>query len=267
MPIPDLVWSGMVGTLCGGLVTVIGLWDGRRRLKIQLAHDARLKAIDREVGMRKDAYSKVSEDIAGFEEYVANSLVRDDPAKPEFFACRAKLSASLARAAPFASSETTLAGAELLGKYASAMPALIEAARPCYDTTIEILGHRQKAEAFGAERNRILEQLRAELDSGSADHSRVERLNRSFDSQAAAATKAWDELNAAMKHQTKAIAAYLDVGLDFVCECEPLKQKFRQCMQVDLGIIIDAPDETRMRQLRNSSLAAARKSIGRLFGN
>jgi hypothetical protein len=70
--IPNVVWSGLSAALLTLAGVLISNWSNTNRLKIQLNHDAQQKAIERIIGLRREVYLEVMEELTRANTHLAS---------------------------------------------------------------------------------------------------------------------------------------------------------------------------------------------------
>jgi len=196
--IPINIWSVVLGSIIAFGGILISNWSDSKRLKIQLKHDAELKAIERKALMRREVYLNAAEELVRANSYLG-SLSQIDPTKTNMGDGLQNFFASSTKLGLVAEEETGRALNELVIAYSGLLFKLMINVMPISEqkTQINIIkGHYDEAQT---EIKRILAETRRHNESGTPDERVLNMLNSSFQFQQKISKELADEIDECWK--------------------------------------------------------------------
>lgn len=177
--IPATFWGVVVGSFfsLGGVVVSNRAND--RRLRQQLAHDRELKNRDREFTLRKDIYLAAAEAIATGINSLGSFANLDIP-NDKLTASYIDKSSSIAKVHVIAQKDTAKAIAKLTGELGLAYLRLFARRLPLLAEKQRIAMLKEQMDAFGRERDRMLELMKQYNLSGENDRRRWDIIEKNF---------------------------------------------------------------------------------------
>lgn len=256
---------GAFGTLLGFAGGLLALWDGRKRLKIQLENDRTLKAADREIGMRKETYGHVSEALAKFDSYISRRLTSDDPASPEFLQPHEGVVVAMAKASPFASNRTRNAAEALLRYYAGTISVLLGELKELHGVIVDVKLRQESTNSARDDIARLRQGIDSELESGAPNQARVQVLLHGLELKNKQLKDIQEELGKCLTRQIPALARYHRAAINFASGQEQLRRELLESMQIDLGISQLAPPDPRAQAAQAAAVAELQEIALRQF--
>lgn len=193
--IPINIWSVVLGSIIALGGVLISNWSHSSRLKVQLKHDAELKAIERKAAMRRDVYLNAAEELVRANSYLG-SLPQIDFTKTNIGDGLQNFFSSSAKLGLVAEEETGKALSELVLAYSGLLFKLLINVVPISEqrNKINIInGHYEEGQT---EIKRILAEMNRQNESGAPDEHVFNMLNSSFQFQQKRAKELSDERNA-----------------------------------------------------------------------
>lgn len=237
--IPTVVWSGIVAASISLAGVVISNLSTSKRLRTQLAHDAKEKLKDRLASLRREVYLALLSDLGAMQGHLG-SLAFKDPTSPDFLAPIQKANEQLSKVLLVGERETIEHASELSTLYTEALFALIVAARPMHEARIEINLADQSYNDFLKESERTTKEITVILESGNFDDDRFRALERSRNDfqkltskYAHERSKAWDTYNSLQ-------AGFLETVKDQISKISSTQAKFLSAMKNEIGVEVDA---------------------------
>lgn len=178
--IPTAIWSVALGSLITFLGVLISNSNNRKRLEIQLSHDANLKKIERKESIRREVYLSATEELAKANSYLG-SLAQIDPTKTNIADGLQGFFISAAKLGLVAEQETGTALNDLMLAYSALFFRLLVKVSPISDSKTEINIIDFHYEESQTEIKRILAAMTSQNESGSPDQVVFEALNKSFE--------------------------------------------------------------------------------------
>jgi len=177
--IPATFWGVVVGSFLslGGVVASNRAND--RRLRQQLAHDRELKNRERELSLRKDIYLAAAEAIATGINSLGAFANLDIP-NDKLTAAYIDKSPSIAKVHVIAQKDTARAVVKLVGELATAYLHLFARRFPLLAEKQRIAFIKEQINAFGRERDRMLELMKQYNISGEKDPRKWDILDKNF---------------------------------------------------------------------------------------
>ncbi len=177
--IPATFWGVVIGSFfsLGGVVASNRAND--RRLRQQLTHDRELKNRERELSLRKDIYLAAAEAIAtGINSLgaFANLDIPNDKLTTAYI----DKSPSIAKVHVIAQKDTTKAVVKLVGELGTAYLRLFARRLPLLAEKQRIAFIKDQINAFGRERDRMLELMKQYNISGEKDPRKWDILDKNF---------------------------------------------------------------------------------------
>lgn len=264
--VPEVIWSGIIGSLLTLLGVMLVNSSNTKRLKLQLAHESEEKARQRRAELRRDVYLEAAEELVKASSYLA-SLPRADLSKQEvgsplqgFFAAAAKLQMV---------SDTTTAAlvSDLVSAYGELLLKIFGLVRPIHSARSSANDAAEQYELCQTEVRRVLAAMTQHNESGSTDAAAFDRLNRSFEFQHAQSEKYAKERS---QHTDQAIKLELAFLRAYVPELKNVGLKTMKVMvevrrELELHSDVDAFTELLETQWKrmDSALDALLKSVER----
>lgn len=185
--VPDVIWSGIIGSVLTLLGVMLVNWSNTTRLKLQLAHDSEEKVRQRRAELRKGVYLSVVEEMVKASSHLASlpqANVSNDMMAPlqGFFAAAAKLQM-------VAETETAILVGDLVSTYGELMFSVMGLAAPVQAARADADRDRTFYDKCQSEVERLLAAMKQHNESGNADHEAFERLNRSYEFASSQAEK------------------------------------------------------------------------------
>ena len=177
--IPASFWGVVVGSFLSLGGVVVSNRANDRRLRQQLAHDRELKNRERELSLRKDIYLAAAETIATGINSVGSFANLDIP-DAKLMAAYVDKSPSIAKVHIIAKTDTTKAVAKLVGELGAAYLRLFARRLPLLAEKKQIAFIKDQMDAFGRERDRMLELMRQHNLSGEKDSRKWEIIENNF---------------------------------------------------------------------------------------
>ena len=177
--IPASFWGVVVGSFLSLGGVVVSNRANDRRLRQQLAHDRELKNRERELSLRKDIYLAAAEAIATGLNSIG-SFANLDISNDKLTAAYVDKSPSIAMVHIIAKTDTTKAVAKLVGELEAAYLRLFARRLPQLAEKQQIAFIKNQTDAFGRERDRMLELMKQYNLSGENDPRKWEILEENF---------------------------------------------------------------------------------------
>lgn len=250
-------FSALVG-FSGGL---IALWDGRKRLKIQLDNDRAIKTADREIGMRKEAYGQVFEALAKLDTYIGRRMAFDNPESPEFLRPHDDAISALSKATPFGSDKAITAGQKLLKFYASNMATLLAELKEYHDVSASLSLRNDSLGQATADNDRIQKAISSELESGDANKARLDSLSRARDWRIERIKALHAEINDLLDKKLPALNKFLQAAMRYAADQMEFRRELLDAMRADLGISTPLIENEIARAAQDAHIAEMRKFV------
>lgn len=257
--IPINIWSVALGSIIALVGVLISNRSHIKRLKIQLEHDAELKAIERKTAMRREVYLNSAEELVRASSYLG-SLSQIDLAKTniadgfqDFFASSAKLML-------VAEEETGKAVNELVIAYTGLLFKLMIDVMPISEQRNQIDIINEHYNDTQTEIKRILAEMSRQNESGSPDERIFKALDSSIKFQQKRAKELTDERNGCWKkinEYTKKFALKIMDEMQAITILQaPAMVSIRKELDIDTNIesyreLIDSSTERVKKQLDN----------------
>jgi len=178
--IPASFWGVVVGSFLSLGGVVVSNRANDRRLCQQLAHDRELKNRERELSLRKDIYLSAAEAIAtGINSL--GSFANLDISNDKLTAAYIEKSPSIAKVHVIAQKDTAKAIAKLVGEIGAAYLRLFARRLPLLAEKQRIAVLKDQMDAFGQERDHMLELMKQYNLSGENDQRRWDIIEKNFD--------------------------------------------------------------------------------------
>lgn len=209
--IPASFWGVVVGSLLALGGVVVSNRANDRRLRQQLAHDREIRNRERELSLRKDIYLAAAEAISTGINSLGSFANLDIP-NDKLTAAYIDKSPSIAKVHVIALKDTAKAIAKLVGELGAAYLRLFAARLPLLAEKQRIAVLKDSMDAFGRERDRMLELMKQYNLSGEKDPRKWDILEKNFNFEQ-------QRINAAIKeHDGLSSAMYLK-QIDLMTEC------------------------------------------------
>jgi len=177
--IPATFWGVAVGSLLSLGGVVISNRANDRRLRQQFAHDRELRNRERELSLRKDIYLTAAEAIATGINSLGNFANLDIP-NDKLTAAYVDKSTSIAKVHVIAQKDTAKAIATLTGELGAAYLRLFAKRFPLLAEKQRIAVLEGQMNAFGRERDRMLELMKQHNLSGVNDKRKWDIIEKNF---------------------------------------------------------------------------------------
>lgn len=177
--IPASFWGVVVGSFLSLGGVVVSNRANDRRLRQQLAHDRELKNRERELSLRKDIYLAAAEAIATGINSIG-SFANLDISNDKLTAAYIDKSPSIAKVHVIAQKDTTRAIVKLVGELGAAYLRLFARRLPLLAEKQRIAVIKDQMDAFGRERDRMLELMKQHNLSGEKDSRKWDILEKNF---------------------------------------------------------------------------------------
>lgn len=189
--IPITFWIPLIasvialgGVIASSAVALMGVIYANRgnttRLLAQLSHDAKQKSEDRLHALRKNVYLKAAEEAVAANNYLA-TIPKLDPSKVNLADGVQGLLTLSAKLQLVTSDSTVELVAEYTSRYGEAFTDLLIFAMPVHDANTSVRIHSEMYDAYSAQAERTLDEMRLMNESGSPDPKRFHALQRSLD--------------------------------------------------------------------------------------
>ncbi|MFM0218299.1 hypothetical protein [Paraburkholderia caledonica] len=181
--VPDVVWSGVIGSS----IAFLGVWLSNKsntdRLLQQLRHDANEKATQRRAEIRKAVYLELAEQFSAANAHIG-AMSGIDPTKNENTAdALMPFHSASAKAQLVSGIETSDAIADLMAVHTKFFIKAVTKLLPIQELKYKIEEQTGIYEDARAEMKRILSEMAAFNEAARTDRDVFEALNRSFDIQ------------------------------------------------------------------------------------
>ena len=257
--IPIIIWSVAVGSLItlGGVL--ISDRNHTKRLKIQLAHDSELRAIERKATMRREVYLKAAEELVRANNYLG-SLAQLDLTKTNIGDGLQNFFASFAKLGLVAEEETGKAINELVIAYSDVLFKLMIKVMPISEQKNQITIINKHYDEAQVEIKRLLAEMRHQNESVAQDEQVFNTLDASFKFQQKIAKDLTDERNECwnkVNEYTKKFALQLMDEMKVITDLQvPVMVGIRKELDIDTNIesykeLINSSTERVKEQLDN----------------
>lgn len=178
--IPTAIWSVTLGSFITFLGVLISNSNNRKRLEIQLDHDAGLKKIERKASIRREVYLSATEELVKANNYLG-SLAQIDPTKTNIADGLQGFFISAAKLGLVAEQETGKALNDLMLSYSDLLFKLLAKTAPINDLKIGINIINLHYEESQTQIKRLLAAMTSQNESGTPDKVIFEALSKSFE--------------------------------------------------------------------------------------
>lgn len=178
--IPTVIWSVMLGSLITFLGVLISNRENRKRLEIQLKHDAEIKIIERKASMRREVYLSAAEELVKANNYLG-SLAQIDPVKTNIADGLQGFFASAAKLGLVSEQETGKALNNLVLAYSALFFRLLSKVSPINDSRADIDIINYHYEESQIEIKRVLAAMTSQYESGTPSETIFKALEKSFE--------------------------------------------------------------------------------------
>lgn len=186
--IPNVVWSGLLASLFTLAGVLISNWSNTNRLKIQLNHDAEQKAMERIIGLRREVYLRVVEELVKANTHLASlpqlDFMKVNPATgfQGFLSSAAKLQL-------VAEPKTALLVNDLVVDFGEIIVKSIANSAPVQNHRFNIASANDLYERAVTEVRQILSKMAELTESGQSNEAAYRALQNSFELQQSLADK------------------------------------------------------------------------------
>ena len=177
--IPATFWGVVVGSFLSLGGVVVSNRANDRRLREQLAHDRELKNRERELTLRKDIYLAATEAIATGINSLGSFANLDIP-NDKLPAAYIEKSTSIAKVHVIAQKDTVKAVVKFTGELGAAYLRLFARRFPLLAEKQRIAMFKEQMDAFGHERDRMLELMKQYNLSGENDQRKWDTIQKNF---------------------------------------------------------------------------------------
>lgn len=237
--LPITIWSVAVGSLIAFGGVLISNRSHIKRLKIQLEHDSKLKAIERKAAMRREVYLNAAEELVRASSYLG-SLAQLDLTKTNFGDGLQNLFASCAKLGLVAEEETYKAISELVIAYSDVLFKSIINVIPISEQRNQITLINEHYDETQVEIKRLLAEMNRQNESGALDKHVFNTLDTSFKFQQKRAKDLADERNECwnkVNEHTKKFALQLMDKMKVIADLQaPVMIDIRKELDVDTNI-------------------------------
>ena len=163
--IPLTIWSVALGSLIAFLGVLISNRNNRKKLEIQLKHDAEIKTIERKASMRREVYLNTAEELVKANNYLG-SLAQLDLTKTNIAEGLQGFFTSATKLGLVAEQETGNASNDLVLAYSALFFRLLVKVSPINNlrTDIDIINYHYEESQM--EINRISAAMKSQNESG-----------------------------------------------------------------------------------------------------
>ena len=198
--VPDVIWSGIIGSVLTLAGVMLVNWSNTTRLRIQLAHDSEEKLRQRRAELRKGVYLTAVEEMVKASSHLASlsqANVSNDMMAPlqGFFASAAKLQL-------VADTETAVLVGDLVSTYGELMFGVMALAAPAQTARADAERDRAFYDKSQSEVDRILAAMKQHNESGNVDQKAFERLERSYEFASSQTKKYSSQQSENLRHAT-----------------------------------------------------------------
>lgn len=238
LSIPTVVWSGIVAAAIALAGVVLSNWSATKRLRAQLAHDAREKLNDRLATLRKEVYLQLFADINAMQVHLG-ALASKDPASPEFATPIQTANAQLSRVQFVGGADAMKHAGELMALYTESLFSLILAARPLHEARADINLANQAYNQFLEEAQRATNEITTLLESGRPDEARLAALQRSRDSFQELCSHHAEETNQAWERHKASQFEFLEAVKAHTARVAPTQALLLAALKNEIGVETD----------------------------
>ncbi len=192
--IPINIWSVVLGSIIAFGGVLISNKSHAKRLKIQLEHDSKLKAIERKATMRREVYLNAAEELVRANSYLG-SLTQLDLTKINIGDELQNFFVSFAKLGLVAEEETGRASSELMIAYSDVLFKMMAKVIPINDQKTQIAIINKHYDETQVEIKRLLAEMRHQNESVVQDEQVFNKLDASFKVQQEIAKDMADKRN------------------------------------------------------------------------
>ncbi|WP_219702873.1 hypothetical protein [Marinomonas lutimaris] len=178
--IPIAIWSVVLGSLITLFGVLISNRNNRKRLEIQLKHDAELQKVERKASVRREVYLSAAEELVKANNYLG-SLAQIDLTKTNIAEGLQGFFTSAAKLGLVSEQETGKALNDLVLAYSVLFFRLLAKVSPINDSRSDINIINYHYDESQIEIKRILAGMTSQNESGAPNKVVFEALNKSFE--------------------------------------------------------------------------------------